>query len=81
VIFRTGEFLKNGLYFGTDESSTKETSNYFYRSTPENRIDLDANLTKTNKIYSNPATDIFAPSSALNSPIKSSNLNTTLTGV
>ncbi|AKB18895.1 MULTISPECIES: hypothetical protein [unclassified Methanosarcina] len=81
VIFRTQEFLRNGLYFGSDESSTKETSNYFYRNTPENVIELDDNLTKANKIYSNPAADIFAPGPALSKPIKSSNLNSTLTGI
>lgn len=81
VIFRTREFLMNGLYFGTDESSTKETSNYFFRSTPENRINLETNLTKTNKIYSNPAADIFAPGPALSKPIRSPNLNNTITGI
>lgn len=80
VVFRTQEFLRNGLYFGSDESSTKETSNYFYRNTPENIIELEDNLTKANKIYSNPATDIFAPVQALNKPIRSSSLNNTLTG-
>jgi hypothetical protein len=81
VIFRTKEFLRSGLYFGSDESSTKETSNYFYRSTPENRVELEDNLTKANKIYSNPATDIFAPEPALSKPIRSSKINSTITGV
>ncbi|HOW15081.1 hypothetical protein [Methanosarcina sp.] len=81
VVFRTREFLRSGLYFGSDESGTKETSNYFYRSTPENRDDLEANITKANKIYSNPAMGIFAPDPALKNPIRISKLNTTLTGI
>ncbi len=81
VVFRTQEFLNNGLYFGSDESSTKETTNYFVRNTPENIIDIETNLTKTNKIYSNPTTDIFAPGPALRKPISSSNLNNTITGI
>ncbi|KKG10562.1 hypothetical protein [Methanosarcina sp. 2.H.A.1B.4] len=81
VVFRTQEFLRSGLYFGSDESSTKETSNYFYGNTPENVIDLEDNLTQANKIYSNPATDIFAPGPALSKPIRSSNLNSTFTGI
>jgi hypothetical protein len=81
VVFRTREFLKNGLYFGSDESSTKETSNYFYRNTPVNRIELETNLTKANKIYSNPAADIFAPGPALNKPLRSAKLNNTFTGI
>ena len=81
VIFRTHEFLANGLYFGTDETNAKETANYFYRNTPENRLDIENNLTKTNKIYSNPETDIFAPGPALTKPIRSPNLNNTITGI
>ncbi|MDD3245359.1 MAG: hypothetical protein PHF18_00580 [Methanosarcina sp.] len=81
VVFRTQEFLRSGLYFGSDESSTKESDNYFFRNTPENVIDLEANLTNANKIYSNPAADIFAPVSALSKPLRSSNLNNTLTGI
>jgi hypothetical protein len=81
VVFRTREFLRSGLYFGSDESSTKETTNYFYRNTPANVIELETNLTKANKIYSNPATDIFAPGPALSKPLRSSNLNSTLTGI
>ncbi|AKB76134.1 hypothetical protein MSLAZ_2873 [Methanosarcina lacustris Z-7289] len=80
IVFRTQEFLRNGLYFGSDESSTKESDNYLYRNTPENVIELETNLRKANKIYSNPAEDIFAPGPALSKPLKSSN-NSTLTGI
>ena len=79
VVFRTQEFLRSGLYFGSDESSNK--ASYFYGNTPENVIELEDNLTKANKIYSNPATDIFAPGPALSKPIRSSGLNSTLTGI
>jgi len=81
VVFRTREFFRNGLYFGSDESNTMETSNYLYDNTPENIIDLETNLTQANKIYSNQATDIFAPGPALSKPIRSSNLDSTLTGI
>lgn len=81
VIFRTQEFLRSGLYFGSDESSTKETTNYFYRSTPKNKVELENNLIKANKIYSNLATDIFAPESALKKPIRISKPNSTITGI
>lgn len=68
VVLRTKEFLRSGLYFGTGESTLKDTANYLYQGLPENQIKLKSNLAGLDKIYSNPATDIFIPHQGLNSP-------------
>lgn len=62
VVLRTGEFLRSGLYFGSEESTLRDTANYFYQGVPENVQELESNLAGLGKIYSNPSTDIFIPS-------------------
>jgi hypothetical protein len=68
VILRTREFLRSGLYFGSEESTLKDTANYFYQGLPENKLELESNLEGLDKIYSNPSTDIFIPHKGLNNP-------------
>jgi hypothetical protein len=67
IVLRTGEFLRSGLYFGSEEGTVKETPNYFYQGLPENKLELESNLAGLGKVYSNPSTDIFIPHSGLNS--------------
>lgn len=66
VVLRTKEFLRSGLYFGSEESTLRDTSNYFYQGLPENRLELESNLAGLDKIYSSPSTDIFIPHQGLN---------------
>ncbi|MCO5383119.1 MAG: hypothetical protein NHB15_14445 [Methanosarcina barkeri] len=61
IMLRTKEFLKNGLYFGSEESTLRDTSNYFYQGLPENKLELESNLAVLDKVYSSPSTDIFIP--------------------
>ncbi|MGB9941441.1 hypothetical protein [Methanosarcina sp.] len=68
VVLRTKEFLRSGLYFGSEESTLRDTSNYFYQGLPENQLELKSNLEVLDKIYSNPSTDIFIPRQGLNNP-------------
>jgi len=68
VVLRTNEFLRSGLYFGSEESTLKDTANYFYQGLPENQLKLESNLAGLDKIYSNPSTDVFIPHQGLNSP-------------
>ncbi len=65
VVLRTKEFLRSGLYFGSEESTLKDTSNYFYQSLPENKLELESNLEVLDKVYSSPSTDIFIPHQGL----------------
>ena len=65
VVLRTKEFLKSGLYFGSEESTLKDTSNYFYQGLPENKLELESNLAVLDKVYSSPSTDIFIPHQGL----------------
>ena len=65
IMLRTKEFLKNGLYFGSEESTLKDTSNYFYQGLPENKLELESNLAILDKVYSSPSTDIFIPRQGL----------------
>lgn len=65
IMLRTKEFLKNGLYFGSEESTLKDTSNYFYQGLPENKLELESNLAVLDKVYSSPSTDIFIPRQGL----------------
>ncbi len=67
VLLRTKEFLRSGLYFGSEESTLRDTSNYFYQGVPENKLELEGNLAVLDKIYSNPSTDIFIPHQGLRS--------------
>lgn len=62
IVLRTGEFFRSGLYFGSEESTLRDTANYFYQAVPENVQELESNLAGLSKIYSNPSTDIFIPS-------------------
>jgi hypothetical protein len=73
TVLRYREFLRSGLYFGSGESTLKDTPNYFYEGSPENELQLDSDLANTSKIYSNPATDIFIPRKGLKTQ-KSTNL-------
>ncbi len=66
TVLRNREFLRSGLYFGSEESTLKETPNYFYQGSPENKLELESKLANLNEIYSNPATDIFIPRKGLN---------------
>lgn len=68
VVLRTKEFLRSGLYFGSEESTLRDTSNYFYQGGPENKLEMASNLEVLDKIYSNPSTDIFIPHKGLNNP-------------
>jgi hypothetical protein len=68
VVLRTKEFLRSGLYFGSEESTLRDTSNYFYQGQPENELELESNLAGLDKIYSSPSTDIFIPHQGLNNP-------------
>jgi hypothetical protein len=71
TMLRTGEFLRSGLYFGSEESTLRDTSNYFYQSLPENKVELESNLAALSKIYSSSSTDIFIPKRGLRpSPVK-----------
>lgn len=65
IMLRTKEFLKNGLYFGSEESTLRDTSNYFYQGLPENKLELESNLAVLDKVYSSPSTDIFIPRQGL----------------
>ena len=65
IMLRTKEFLKNGLYFGSEESTLRDTSNYFYQGLPENKLELESNLAVLDKVYSSPSTDIFIPHGGL----------------
>jgi hypothetical protein len=67
TVIRTREFLRSGLYFGSGESTRKETPNYFFKGTPKNKLELERNLATLSKVYSNPSIDIFIPHSGLNS--------------
>ncbi|MDD2339378.1 MAG: hypothetical protein PHG79_03740 [Methanosarcina sp.] len=68
VVLRTKEFLRSGLYFGSEESTLRDTSNYFYQGGPENKLEMASNLEVLDKIYSNPSADIFIPHKGLNNP-------------
>jgi len=68
IVLRTREFLRSGLYFGSEESTLKDTANYFYQGLPKNELELENNLKGLDKIYSNPSTDIYIPHQGLNSP-------------
>jgi hypothetical protein len=61
VVLRTREFLRSGLYFGSEESTLKDTANYFYDGGPENKLELKENLAVLSKVYSSPSVDIFIP--------------------
>jgi len=61
IVLRTQEFLRSGLYFGTEESTLKETPNYLYQSMPENVLKLDINTANLSKVYSNTEMNIFIP--------------------
>jgi len=79
VVLRTREFLRSGLYFGSEESTLRDTSNYFYQGLPENKLELEDNLAVLSKIYSSPSIDIFIPKPGLHpqqsiKPIKSQDL-------
>jgi hypothetical protein len=79
TVLRTREFLRSGLYFGSEESTLKETPNYLFQGSPENKLELENKLANISKIYSNPATDIFIPRKGLNSqqgikPVNSLNI-------
>lgn len=81
VVLRTQEFLRSGLYFGSEESTLKDTSNYFYQGLPENRQELEGNLAVLSKVYSSPSIDIFIPKPGLHpqqrvKAIQSKDLNT-----
>ncbi|HET8685134.1 MAG TPA: hypothetical protein VFM18_00560, partial [Methanosarcina sp.] len=65
VVLRTKEFLRSGLYFGSEESTLRDTANYFYQGLPENQLELESNLAGLDKIYSSPSTDIFIPHQGL----------------
>ncbi len=67
TVLRNREFLRRGLYFGSEESTLKETPNYLYTGSPENKLKLESNLANLSKIYSNHATDVFIPQKGLNS--------------
>ena len=71
VILRTKEFLRSGLYFGSEESTLRDTANYFYQGLPENQLELESNLAVLDKIYSSSSTDIFIPHQGLNNSLKS----------
>lgn len=75
TVLRNREFLRSGLYFSSAESTLRETPNYFFEGSPENKLELESNLANTSKIYSNPGTDIFIPRKGLNysQEIKSTN--------
>jgi hypothetical protein len=66
VVLRTREFLRSGLYFGSEESTLKDTANYFYQGIPENELELESNLKGLDKIYSNPSINIYIPHQGLN---------------
>jgi hypothetical protein len=68
IVLRTKEFLRSGLYFGSEESTLRDTANYFYQGLPENQLELQSNLAGLSKIYSSPSTDIFIPHKGLNDP-------------
>jgi len=38
IVLRTKEFLRSGLYFGSEESTLRDTANYFYQGLPENQL-------------------------------------------
>lgn len=61
TVLRTREFLRSGLYFGSEESTLKDTANYFYEGIPENKLELEDNLAVLSKVYSSPSTEIFIP--------------------
>jgi hypothetical protein len=61
IVLRTQEFLRTGLYFGSEETTLKETPNYFYQNVPENELKLENNTANLSKVYSNPAMNIFIP--------------------
>jgi hypothetical protein len=61
VVLRTREFLRSGLYFGSEESTLSDTANYFYDGGLENKLELEENLAVLSKVYSSPSVDIFIP--------------------
>ena len=68
IVLRTREFLRSGLYFGSEESTLRETPNYLYQGVlPENKLELERNLANLSKVYSNPSTDIYIPHKGINS--------------
>jgi hypothetical protein len=68
IVLRTREFLRNGLYFGSEESTLRETPNYLYQGViPENKLELERNLANLSKVYSNPSTDIYIPHKGISS--------------
>ena len=68
IVLRTREFLRSGLYFGSEESTLKETPNYLFQGVlPENKLELERNVADLSKVYSNPSTDIFIPHKGLRS--------------
>ncbi|BAW28456.1 hypothetical protein MTHERMMSTA1_15780 [Methanosarcina thermophila MST-A1] len=68
IVLRTKEFLRSGLYFGSEESTLRDTANYFYQGLPENQLELQSNLAGLSKIYSSSSTDIFIPHKGLGNP-------------
>jgi hypothetical protein len=68
IVLRTREFLRSGLYFGSEESTLRETPNYLYQGViPENKLELERNLANLSKVYSNPSTDIYIPHKGISS--------------
>lgn len=58
IIIRTKEFLRAGLYL-SEGGNTVESANYFYTSSPENKLEMETSLKKISKIYSSPVQEIF----------------------
>jgi len=58
IVIRTKEFLRAGLYL-SEGGNTVESANYFYTSSPENKLEMEGSLKKISKIYSSPVQEIF----------------------
>ena len=44
IVLRTKEFLRSGLYFGSEESTLRDTANYFYQGCPKTSLSCKATL-------------------------------------
>lgn len=65
IVIRSREFLRSGLYF-SEGGVNAESANYFFRGTSENELEMNNNLNKISKIYSNPVEGIFIGGAGFN---------------
>lgn len=59
LIIRNQEFLKIGLYFGTEDLNVRGVPKYLYTSTSKNQNELYSKVAKKDKVYSNSAVTLY----------------------